>query len=98
MANHDPFVAECINDIYRRGRELLIGLIAEVNPKLDADEREVVATFIQAATEGMTIFAGHKKPLARRIDLLESLSVRFLVDLVRTVDSKTLRTALVFKR
>lgn len=95
LSNHDPFFADCINDIYRRGRELMVGLISEINPNLDAEEREVVATFVQAATEGMTIFAGHNKPFADRMPLIESLSIKTLVDLVKSADSKTIRTAIV---
>jgi len=91
LANHDTFVAECINNIYRRGRELFIGLIGEINPALDAEEREAVATFIQAATEGMTIFVGYKRPMARRFALIEAISVKALVDLVRDIDSVTIR-------
>lgn len=94
LANHDPFVAECINDIYRRGRELFMDLIREINPELDAVGQEVVATFIQASTEGMTIFAGYKKPQARRMALIESVSVKMLVEFVRNIDPKTIRPRL----
>ena len=94
LANHDPFVAECINDIYRRGRELFMDLIREINPELDAVGQEVVATFIQACTEGMTIFAGYKKPQARRMALIEAVSVKVLVDFVRNIDPKTIRPRL----
>lgn len=94
LANHDAFVADCINNIYQRGRALLIGLIGEINPALDAEEREAVATFIQAATEGMTIFVGHKRPMARRFALIESISVKVLVDLVRDIDSEIIRAGI----
>ena len=94
LANHDEFVADCINEIYRRGRDLMVSLIAQINPKLDKEEREVVATFIQAATEGMTIFAGYKRPFASRMPLLESVSVKALVDFVRDVDSEDIRAGL----
>jgi len=85
LANRDRFVADCLNDIYRRGREVLLDLIAELNPGLDDTEREMVAVFVQASIEGMTLFAGHDKLFADRMPLLESISVKALVDLVRTI-------------
>jgi AcrR family transcriptional regulator len=94
LANHDPFVADCVNDIYRRGREVLLELIAELNPSLDAHERETVAVFVHAAIEGMTIFAGHNKPFSDRMPMIESISVKAIVDLVRTIDSKTIRAGI----
>jgi AcrR family transcriptional regulator len=94
LANRDPFVAECVNDIYLRGRLVLLDLIGELNPALDATEREMVAIFIQAATEGATLFAGHNKPFADKMPMFESISVKVLVDMVRTIDSKTIRSGI----
>lgn len=94
LSNHDPFVADCVKDIYSRGRQVLLELIGELNPALDADEREAVAVFIQASTEGMTVFAGYNKPFADRMPLIESIAIKALTDLVRTIDSKTIRTGI----
>jgi hypothetical protein len=49
--------------------------------------------FIQAATEGMTIFAGHEKPFATRMPLIEAISIKALTDLVKTIDSAAIRTS-----
>jgi AcrR family transcriptional regulator len=94
LSNRDTFVAECVNDIYSRGRAVLLELIGELNPGLDEQEREAVAVFIQASTEGMTIFAGYNKQFSDRMSLLESIAIKGLVDLARTIDSKTIRTGI----
>lgn len=94
LANHDAFVAECVNDIYSRGRAVLLELIAELNPALDPEEREAVAVFVQASTEGMTVFAGYNKAFSDKMALLESIAIKGLVDLVKTIDSRTIRTGI----
>jgi AcrR family transcriptional regulator len=91
LANQNTFGAECVNRIYERGRILLLEVIQELNPRLDADEREAVAVFIQAATEGTTIFAGFGKPFCHRMPWLTAISTATLTNLIKTIDSDTIR-------
>jgi AcrR family transcriptional regulator len=91
LANQNTFVSDCVNRIYERGRILLLEVIEELNPRLTAEEREVVAVFIQAATEGTTIFAGFGKPFLERMPWLTAIATENLTGLIKTIDSETIR-------
>ena len=49
------------------------------------DECEIVALFISASMEGMTIFAGYEKPFEKRMPELEYLAVLSFCNLVKTL-------------
>lgn len=91
LANQNTFVSDAVNRIYERGRNILRELIGELNPNLDAEECEAVAVFIQAATEGMTIFAGFGKPFYHRLPWLTAISTKALTDLIKTIESDAIR-------
>jgi len=91
LANQNTFVNDAVNRIYERGRNILRELIEELNPSLDPEERETVAVFIQAATEGMTIFAGYGKPFYQRMPWLSAIATDNLTALIKTIDSATIR-------
>ncbi len=84
-ANHDPFVNECIHDMYRKARMVLNDLIQEINPALPQDERETLALFISASMEGMTIFAGFQKPWVGKIAALERIAIRSFIYAIRSM-------------
>ncbi len=85
LSNHDPFVLERVQDLYVRARAPLLEIVTEMRPDLDADECELVALFISASMEGMTIFAGHEKPFEKRMPAIEHLAVLSFCTLVRTL-------------
>ena len=85
LANHDAFVQERVDDMYRRARVTLVELIGEINPALPQEERETLALFISASLEGMTIFAGHGKAWQDRMGWLERAAHRSFGPLVRTL-------------
>lgn len=85
MANHDEFVHDRMNDLYERARASLNELIAEINPALPDDEREILALFISGSMEGMTMFAGYEKPWCRQMPMLEVIARRSFVHLARTL-------------
>lgn len=91
LANHDPFVSERVDDVYRRARAVLNELIAELNPALPDDERETVALFISASMEGTTMFAGHEKPWRHRMDWLENIACRSFLSLVKSLKPGDIR-------
>ena len=93
MANHDPMVAKIVDIIYIRSRAVINEFIVDINPKLDAEERETLALFISASLEGMTVFAGWQKPWAGQMPLLKTIACRSLVDTVKTITSQDLRAA-----
>jgi AcrR family transcriptional regulator len=83
MAGHDAFVQERMEDLYQRARVSLNELIAEINPALPDDEREILALFISASMEGLTVFAGYEKPWRPRMPWLMAIARRSFVDLAR---------------
>lgn len=91
LANHDPFVSERVDEVYRRARAVLNELIAELNPSLPEDERETVALFISASLEGTTMFAGHEKPWRHRMGWLETIACRAYVPLVKSLKPGDIR-------
>lgn len=93
LANHDPFVSERVDEVYRRARAVLNELIAELNPALPEDERETVALFISASLEGTTMFAGHDKPWRHRMGWLETIACRAYVPLVKSLKPGDIRVS-----
>ena len=82
---------ERVQELYVRARAVLNELIAELNPSLPDEEREVLALFISASMEGMTIFAGYRKPFEPRMRRIEKIAAKNFVSLARTLTSSELR-------
>ncbi len=82
LSNHDPFVQERVTELYQRARVAILELVEEINPALPADERELLALFISASMEGMTIFAGFEKPWVKEMPALERLAVKSFIHLI----------------
>lgn len=91
LANHDPFIADRVDELYRRVRVVLNELIAILNPALTPDERETVALFVSASLEGTTMFAGHNKPWGPRMPWIEGIAAKALLDLVITITGEDIR-------
>lgn len=85
LQNHDQFVLERVQELYVRARAPLIEIIAEMRPDLAAEDRNIIALFISASMEGMTVFAGHAKPFEPRMPQLESIAIHSFCTLVRTI-------------
>ncbi len=83
LSNHDPFVADRVNELYARARAAIIEIIGEINPALSAEQREVLGVFISASMEGQTVFAGHGKPFVHRMGWIEKISAKSFLYLVR---------------
>lgn len=83
LSNHDQFVFDRVHELYCRARLPLNDIIAEINPALSETEREMLALFISASMEGMTVFAGHEKPFRNRMPILERIAIQSFVRLVR---------------
>ena len=90
MANHDGFVHDRMNELYERARVSLNELIAEINPSLSGEAREILALFISASMEGMTVFAGYEKPWAARMPVLQALAKKSFIELVKNLRSEDL--------
>lgn len=85
LSNHDPFVSERVQELYARARVVLNDIIAEANPALPEDERQMLALFISASMEGLTVFAGHDKPFQPQMPWLERIACKSFVLLVTTM-------------
>lgn len=83
LANHDPYAAAQMEELYRTARIVLNELIAAINPTLTPRERECMALFVSASMEGLTMFVGHGKPWAPRLAQIRRIAVAAFLDLVR---------------
>jgi AcrR family transcriptional regulator len=84
LANHNPFVATLIDDMYRKAREVLNELIPQINPTLTQKESEQIALYMCATMEGLTIFAGHGKPWSAQLTSLQKISIDNFLDMIKS--------------
>jgi AcrR family transcriptional regulator len=96
-ANHNEFFRQRLYELYEGGYQFLISLIKKINPDLSREEREAIALFIQAATEGMTIFAGYGKRGSARIGIISRVASDCLVTYVKSARPQHLRDPAVRK-
>lgn len=85
LANHNDFIAERVRSFYAKVHDLIGEYIRRINPALDNDDVQVLALFISASMEGTTPFCGFEKPWANRMKTITALSVKWFVDLVKSV-------------
>lgn len=90
LANHDPFIADRVQEMYERARVAINSIILELNPTLSQEERESVALFISASMEGLTVFAGYEKPWANNRAYLKNIAITTFTNLIKTIDSDQL--------
>ncbi|MEX6723889.1 TetR/AcrR family transcriptional regulator [Parapedomonas caeni] len=91
MSNYDAVTAQRVDELYVRARSVLVELIGRLNPALDEDERQTLALFISASLEGLTVFAGHKKPWSRRMPWLANIASKSAFDLITTITPDDVR-------
>jgi AcrR family transcriptional regulator len=91
LSNRNEFVAEQIEQLYRREHEVFERLIRDVNPALSAAERNAVALFISSSIEGLTLFIGHGKPWRQRRDWLNNVTAYALLSMVRNISNNDVR-------
>jgi len=84
LANHNPFVAELMDEMYAKARQSLNELIPRINPTLSKKESEQIGVYMCAAMEGLTIFAGHQKPWSAQLDTLKHLSINNFMYMIKT--------------
>lgn len=82
-ANHEAFVHDRMQDLYARARAPLDPIIAEMRPDLSVRDRETLALFISFAMEGSTMFAGHDKPFADRMNTIRAMATQSFIALVK---------------
>jgi AcrR family transcriptional regulator len=90
LSNHDPFVAKAVDSIYLLERQTLKQLIAEMNPTLAEQERDVLAVYIGASVAGSIMFIGCGKPWASELPLYSAITCQALVALTKSVTPEQL--------
>lgn len=85
MANHNEFVAQRVELVYRYVHSLIARFVAELNPALSPDEVELVSVYISASIEGTTMLAGYGKPWSALMPQIKGVAVKFLVNLAKTI-------------
>lgn len=85
MANHNEFVADRVENLYRYMMNLVVGYVLEMNPDLSIEEAQAVALYINATVEGTTMLSGYAKPWADMMPQMQALAIRTLIELVKTI-------------
>lgn len=94
LANHDPVAADSMEYIYAMERSVFVRLIRQINPGLNAEEQEIVALYISAAIEGMTVFIGYERRWQSRAQGMINIAAKTFLELVKTIKSEDIQTGL----
>jgi len=62
LSNHYPHAVEIMDEMYGKYRDILIEVMAEMNPSLSPSQLHRLAVFISSSMEGHTMFIGYQKP------------------------------------
>ncbi len=87
LANHNAFVADRVRVFYQKVQDFIGEFVAELNPKLSAEEVGTVALFISASMEGATPFLGYRKPWSHRMEAYTAIATKSLIELAKTITS-----------
>ena len=84
LSNHDEHAANFMDAMYGRYREVLIDVIALINPKLRTTQIRRIALFVSASLEGHTIFIGHDKPWRKESENIVKLATQSFLWLIHS--------------
>lgn len=62
LANHDLEAARLMRQVYECARAVLVDILGEARPDLSAADLQIITVLMSATLEGLTLFAGHRKP------------------------------------
>lgn len=79
-SNHDSFVQDRLNDLYRRGRQVTVQLVSRLRPDIPADIQQMIGVIAAGCFEGLTIFAGHGKEWEDKIEIIARLTKNILFE------------------
>ena len=88
LGNHDPYIAELIDDLYSKARLPLNELIPQINPTLTRKEAERMALYMCAAMEGLTVFVGNDKSWANQLEEIKRITIRNFLDMIKNTKGK----------
>lgn len=83
LSNHDGFVLDRVQELYKRARAPLFDIISEMRPDLSDEDRKDLTLFISASMEGMTVFAGYEKPYESHMPAIEVIAIRSFINIAR---------------
>ena len=96
LSNRNEAAQEEMNALYEKAREHIIELIGAMNPKLNADERELVGLFISASMEGHTPFVGKGKEWEGELPSLTNIAAYSFLTLAKTISPKQIKNISTF--
>ncbi len=73
LANHDREAARLMNYVYERAREVLVRILTEQHPQLEPAAIDAATVLMSATMEGLTLFAGYRKPWAGERERLKRM-------------------------
>lgn len=85
MSNHNEFVAERLEELYRYVLNLIGSFVRQLNPALNDEQIETVSLFINSAMEGTTVAAGFGKPWEKKMPSLKPMAAKWLVNMAKTI-------------
>lgn len=94
MSNHNAFLAERIDALYKYVHALIGSFVKQLNPSLSADQVETVSIFIDATMIGTVVLAGHSKPWEPKNPVLGAMAAKVLIDMVKTITPDEIDTLL----
>ncbi len=86
LSNHEKGITRSMDNMYQRYREVLVEIIAEINPALSLAQCQRLALFFTSSIEGHTIFIGYRKPWRRETQNIVSLASQSFLWLVKQGD------------
>lgn len=88
LGNHDPYIADLVDDLYAKARLPLNELIPQINPTLTRKEVERMALYICAAMEGLTVFVGNGKAWANQIGDIRQITIRNFMAMIKNTQGR----------
>ena len=88
LGNHDPQIADLVDDLYAKARLPLNELIPQINPTLTRKEAERMALYMCAAMEGLTVFVGNNKAWAGQIEEIKRITIRNFLEMIKNTKGK----------
>ncbi len=86
LCNHYDHAIEIMDEMYEKYRIILIGVMAEMNPKLSDDQLHRLAVFFSSSMEGHTMFIGYKKPWIGETKNIISMATQSFLWLIHSGD------------
>lgn len=87
-ANYDKVAAEGLEDVYGKEQAVFVELIDRIRPDLSDEEKALLAVYISASIEGLTIFIGYKKQWLPKGREIINVAAKTFLDLVRDVTAE----------